>query len=95
MTLEYQEMNSITVDNVSAVLFCIDPMNTSCVENGLSDEYQKEAEIIHAWIKPGINRNMLAKVIETLFNDFWWEGCIKQQKTEEIADELLKLAGVH
>ena len=88
-------MITVTVDNVSAILYTMDPMNTHCVENGMTDEYKQEAEIIQAWIKPGINRNMLALVIKTLFDDQWWVGCISQQKTEDIADELLKFAGVH
>lgn len=34
------------VEQIAEVLFLLDPMNTSCLENNLRDEYKTEAEMI-------------------------------------------------
>ena len=74
---------------ISEILFNLDPMNTGCKENDLKDEYLAEAcDIADQVMFPGISVNF---VVETVFDSYFWEGCLKQEALNSIVTKIKEL----
>lgn len=83
---------------IREILYRLDPMNTSCKENGLLDEYDHEAIMLlssfaalHSFKKQGVMKDIVKNVFEYTF----WEDCLNEQQLKEIEDEISKLDGVY
>ncbi len=61
------------LQEVTQILYELDPMNTACVENGLKDEYISEAKLI-------INNNNVKAVFDYQF----WTGCLTDDQIQQI-----------
>ena len=76
--------------DVAKILFRLDPMNTACFENDLTDEYSSEA----AEIAGLINDSGFIKIdgiIKVVFDKCFWVDCLSQETIETIEKEILLL----
>lgn len=67
----------MNAQEISAVLFKLDPMGTACVENDLFDEYDDVATLI-------ANGTPIKKAFDQRF----WEDCLTAQQLSSIEIEL-------
>lgn len=91
------DMNTYNVSDVATILFNLDPMGTSCVQNGIFQEYQAEANIIEGQLNSYFTVNLedIKNLIVQVFNYYFWDNCLSQQQIEEIANEIYNLSRVH
>lgn len=81
-------MTTLTVQNISSVLYSLDPMNTCCVENGIVGEYDYEASQIFLGISNGED---LREVLVKTFDFSFWGGCLKSARADKILQKLTEL----
>lgn len=86
-------MNTYNANQIAAILFNLDPMSTACVQNGLFQEYQSEANLIVDHL--AICKEGIQQAVKAVFHFYFWENCITQQQIEEIANEISKSTRVH
>lgn len=61
-------------DEISSVLWELDPMRTGCTEDAtMHDEYEFQAEEIASLVKAGVP--LRAAVVE-VFDKWFWEDCL-------------------
>lgn len=80
---------------LNKMLFDLDPMNTCCKENDMFDEYQKIATNITGWLIRGCD---VTDSVKSVFDAYWWEGCLSKEKLEQIVketNEIFDSSGVH
>lgn len=57
---------------ITQILYQIDPMGTCCVENDATDEYESVARII------------MTEGVKSAFYNSFWEGCISDETIQSI-----------
>ena len=65
---------------ISRILFDLDPMNTSCVENDMFDEYDDVASLIHEGFS-----------VRHAFNKQFWKDCLNSKHVKVIEEAIRAL----
>lgn len=76
--------------DVAKILFRLDPMETACFENDLTDEYNLEAAEIADLVNGGSPLE-LNGTVKLVFDGCFWANCLSQEKIEAIENEILLL----
>lgn len=81
----------MTEEQITKVLWRIDPMRTSCtVNSGMENEYAKEARLIADLLAVGWEAR---KAVITVF-DIWFEqGCMEGSREHHLRDIVRELKG--
>ena len=79
------------LNQITSVLFSLDPMNTGCVENDVYDEYTIEAESILAHASDSFATISLEDAVINTFNDNFWTDCLTKSQVDQICAKLIPI----
>ena len=78
----------IYVDEISAVLWELDPMRTGCAgDEAMRDEYEFQAEEIASLIGTGVP---LRTAVVQVFDKWFWEDCLASNTDTSRLDSIIK-----
>lgn len=71
--------SSYTFEQIARGLFLADPMNTACVENEMTDEYDRLASRVCELEKQD---NSLTQALRKAFDESFWSGALTEEKAQ-------------